>query len=169
MKKPEDNEKKSEFKYIVRLAGVELDGHRTTELALTKIRGIGIRTSDAVLDALNLSRNIRIGELSDETIELLNEKLENINKLIPHWMTNRQRDFYTNENKHLICADLDMSIKDDINLLKKIKCYRGIRHEKGLRVRGQRTKSHPRKGLIIGVSRKGIKKAQESEKKEKKK
>ncbi len=47
-----------------------------------------------------------------------------------------------------------MTVDDDINLLKKIRAYRGIRHETGQKVRGQRTKSTGRTGLIVGVKRK---------------
>jgi small subunit ribosomal protein S13 len=69
-------------------------------------------------------------------------------------MTNRPKDLYTGAKRHLLGADVSMTVDDDINLLKKIRAYRGIRHETGQKVRGQRTKSTGRTGLIVGVKRK---------------
>jgi len=73
---------------------------------------------------------------------------------MPVWMLNRRNDTYTGENRHLTGTDLILSNKEDINLMKKIRSYKGIRHERGLRVRGQRTRSTGRTGAIVGVSRK---------------
>ena len=52
--------------------------------------------------------------------------------------------------------DLPLKLGEDIDLLRKIRSYRGIRHERGLRVRGQRTKATGRRGLVVGVMRKKI-------------
>jgi len=49
--------------------------------------------------------------------------------------------------------DLEIVLKDDLNRLKMIRCYRGVRHETGHKVRGQRTRSNGRKGLTLGVSK----------------
>jgi small subunit ribosomal protein S13 len=70
------------------------------------------------------------------------------------WMLNRQKDLVTGENKHLLGQDILLTLREDLNTLKKIRCYRGIRHERGLKVRGQRTKSTGRRGSTIGVSKK---------------
>ena len=69
-------------------------------------------------------------------------------------MRNRRKDLYTGKDLHLIGSEIDLIKREDINLLKKIRAYRGIRHEKGLPVRGQRTRSHKRTGLTVGVIRK---------------
>ena len=66
--------------------------------------------------------------------------------------------FWSGNDIHILGPELDMRKQEDINILKKIRCYRGIRHEKGQMVRGQRTKSHGRSGLTVGV----VKKAQKS-------
>jgi len=69
-------------------------------------------------------------------------------------MLNRQKDYYSGAAKQLLGSDLNMAIDDDINRMRKIRCYRGIRHETGQKVRGQRTKSTGRRGSTVGVSRK---------------
>ena len=66
---------------------------------------------------------------------------------------NRRKDCYTGKDLHLIGADIDLTKREDINRLKKIRAYRGIRHELGLPVRGQRTRANGRRGLALGVSR----------------
>jgi small subunit ribosomal protein S13 len=59
----------------------------------------------------------------------------------------------TGKDIHLIGPQIDMNLRDEINIMKKIRCYRGIRHERGLRVRGQRTRGNNREGLSLGVSK----------------
>jgi len=74
-------------------------------------------------------------------------------------MANRRRDLETNENKHLIVADLDYTRENDIKRLRKLKTYKGDRHSKGLPARGQRTRSNFRKNkgkVTLGVQRKKV-------------
>ena len=59
-----------------------------------------------------------------------------------------------------------MQLRDDINVMKKIRSYRGIRHERGLPVRGQRTRAHGRVGLALGVSRREAREASKEASKE---
>ena len=75
-------------------------------------------------------------------------------KLKKH-LSNRQKDFESGEDKHLIGVDLDLTKEFDIKRLKKIKSYKGFRHMAGLPLRGQRTKSNFRKNRRKGA---GIKK-----------
>jgi small subunit ribosomal protein S13 len=88
-------------------------------------------------------------------------------------MLNHRRDYETGENMHFVSTDIDIRLRDEINIMKKIRSYRGVRHEAGLRVRGQRTKTHGRVGLALGVSRTAAKAkaaaAKSSDKGEKKK
>ena len=72
---------------------------------------------------------------------------------IPSWMLNRREDYETGEDIHLIESDLDMTLRDDLNRMKKTRSYKGRRHEVGLPVRGQRTKSTFRKSATVGVRR----------------
>lgn len=160
--------KKPEFKYIVRITEVDLDGNRTLLEGLTKIRGIGARLSGVIVNILGIDKYKKIGNLTDDEIEKLKDVVSNLDKNLPAWILNRQKEIYTGKNMHVLESDLKLAVKDDIDLMKKIRCYKGIRHEKGLKVRGQRTKTHGRTGLSVGVVRKALKKPFESEKKEKK-
>ena len=67
-------------------------------------------------------------------------------------MANRPKDVYTGETKHLFGPDVMLQKDEDVNLMRKIRCYKGIRHETGQKVRGQRTKSTGRTGTTVGVS-----------------
>jgi small subunit ribosomal protein S13 len=71
-------------------------------------------------------------------------------------MLNRRRDPLTGDDKHLTGVDLMLAVADDINIMKKTHSYKGIRHDRGLRVRGQRTRSTGRTGATVGVSRKRV-------------
>jgi len=97
-----------------------------------------------------------MGELSDVEIERLKSAINSAEKRLPWWMLNRKKDLITGEDKHIMGSDFVLKLREDINLLRKIRSYRGIRHERGLRVRGQRTKSTGRKGLVVGVTRKKV-------------
>ena len=144
----------SEFKYIVRIADTDLDGNRSVIYAIQGIKGIGYRVAEGIVKELNMNPREKIGNLSDEQIEeirvLIEEKLE---ELLPSWMMNHRKDYFTGEDRHILSTELDLQKQDDINRLKRIKCYRGVRHEKGLPVRGQRTRSNGRRGLAVGVTR----------------
>ena len=153
-----DEKEKEDFKYIVRLAATDVNGNKPVRYALTQIKGIGNSLATVIADVAGVDRNIRIGKLSDEEISKLDETIASIQEWAPPWMRNRRRDRETGNDLHLIGAEIDLKRREDINLLKKIRAYRGIRHEKGLPVRGQRTRSNKRSGLTVGVSRKRLRK-----------
>ena len=82
---------------------------------------------------------------------VVEEVLENPQEFgIPEWLLNRRIDYATGETTHLIESDLDMTLRDDLNRMKMIRSYKGKRHEVGLPVRGQRTKSTFRHGSSRG-------------------
>ncbi|ADL58118.1 30S ribosomal protein S13 [Methanothermobacter thermautotrophicus] len=144
-----------EFKHMVRIARKDIDGNKTMENALTSIKGVGKALSRAIIMSAGYDLNQRIGYLSDEEIERLEEAIKNPAKYnIPSWMINRRNDYETGEDKHLIESDLDMCLREDLNRMRKTRSYKGRRHELGLPVRGQRTKSTFRKGSSVGVRRK---------------
>jgi small subunit ribosomal protein S13 len=148
----------TEFRGIVRIFGTDLKGDRSLELALTGIRGIGIMMARGIAHTINVSPQEKLGNLPDEKIQEIEEVLKHPHEHdIPSWMLNRRRDYATGEDIHLVGADLIMALREDLNRLRKIRSYRGIRHELGLPVRGQRTKASFRKGRSIGVSRKKAK------------
>lgn len=72
----------------------------------------------------------------------------------PNWAVNRQMDYETGADMHLLSQDLTLTQIDDVNRMKMIRSYRGIRHETHHKVRGQRTRSNGRRGLTLGVSKK---------------
>lgn len=159
-----EEETPSDFKYIVRLVNTDLDGNRPMVLALTGIKGIGLRTAQMLADRLDLSRTEKIGNLSDEQVEELATLLEELPEHLPTWALNRRRDWWTGEDVQLLGAEIDMRRREDINRMKMIRSYRGIRHEVGAKkVRGQRTRSNARKGLSVGVTRRAARAQQARE------
>ena len=146
------------FKHIVRIANVDVPGGKQTKVALTKIKGIGVILADVICKLAKVDRNKKAGNLTnDEVIELNKVATAPAEKGIPEWMANRRKDYDSGEDKHLITGTLNFTKENDLKRLKKIKCLRGARHQKGLPVRGQRTRSNFRKskGKVVGVKKKG--------------
>ena len=145
-----------DFKYIVRVADTDLNGERPLEWGLTSIRGVGQRVAKAILHQMELDGTGKLGDLTDEQITQLNEKVVSFVEEAPGWLFNRQRDYDTGDDTHLVGVNIKLTLQDDINRLRKIRAYRGIRHETGQKVRGQRSKSNGRSGSAVGVSRKNV-------------
>jgi len=144
-----------EFRDIVRILDADVTGNMTTWLAISNVKGVGLMLSNAVCSVLGLEKLGKVGYLSLADIEKIEDCVSNPGKYgIPIWMFNRRKDLDTGENKHLVGSDLTFAINTQIRFLKKIKCYRGIRHSRGLRVRGQRTRSTGRTGRTLGVIKK---------------
>ena len=143
-----------DFKHLVRISRKDVDGNKTIEHALTDIKGVGVSLSRSMCLTLGLDLNSKIGCIADEDVLKIEEILENPQKFnIPDWMLNRREDYETGDNIHLIESDLDMTLRDDLNRMKKTRSYKGRRHEVGLPVRGQRTKSTFRHSSTVGVKR----------------
>ena len=149
------SEKKDEdFQYIVRIANTDIDGEKNVVMGLAQIKGIGRHMPVLIADATRIDKKVKIGKITDAQIEKIKEVLENIHNTAPGWMLNHRKDIDTGNDIHLISSEVDLRLRDDVNLLKMIRSYRGIRHESGLSVRGQRTRANNRKGLALGVSKK---------------
>ncbi len=143
-----------EFKAIVRIAGVDLDGEKSIAYAIKGIKCVGIATAFALCRKLNIDPYRKLGSLSDSEIKKLDDAIRNISKLgFPYWFLNRPKDPETGEHLHLIGSDLVFRVKMDIELMKKIRSWKGIRHMYGLKVRGQRTRTTGRTGMTVGVTR----------------
>ncbi len=153
-KKPTDIEKDDDFKYILRLSGNDIDGEKPAFVALTDLNGIGIRISEILIERLGYPRDKAIGHMSDEDVEKLEDLLESLEETIPQWLLNRRKDWESGEDLHLFGIELEQTNKDDINRMRMTRCYKGVRHDTGQKVRGQRTRSNGRKGLTLGVSKK---------------
>lgn len=158
-------EKESSFKYIVRIANVDLDGNKSFVYGLTRLPGIGVRVAEIIADEIGVPRWEKIGNLSDEKIEEMEKVLNNFSDLVPSWLVNRRADLETGADLHIYGAQTLRYKQDDVNRMRKIRCYRGIRHEQGQKVRGQRTRSNGRTGLTVGVTRKAARLAIQKSKK----
>lgn len=152
----------TDFKHLVRVANVDLDGSKPLLHALKKIRGVSFSFANAVCNSLEFDKNQQTGLLTKEQVKKLEDEIRNPS--FPTWLLNRRKDTETAKDKHLIEAGLKLQGEFDIKRLQRIKSYRGLRHAQGLPVRGQRTKGHFRKGKTVGVQRKGIKMAAKSPK-----
>lgn len=150
----EEQQQNEELRHLVRIMNTDLQGAKQVQYALTGIRGIGRRTARILAESTGVDPRAIIGYLPDEDVEKLNEAISKFDGIVPTWMLNRQKDPMTGTDKHLLGTDILLTFREDINTLKKIRAYRGIRHERGLKVRGQRTKSTGRRGATIGVSKK---------------
>ena len=144
----------SDFKYIIRIANSDVSGEERLANALTSIRGIGPRISNAIIQKLKLNPNKLAGKLDDKNVVDIENAIMNLNDYVPDWLLNRQKDYDTGEDMHPVSVELKMTHDEDLNRMKKVKSYKGIRHASGHKVRGQRTYSNGRKGLALGVSRK---------------
>jgi small subunit ribosomal protein S13 len=143
-----------EIKYFVRVNNIDLDGTKSVQVALTALDGVGRRTAQIIAQQSQVDSHAKMGILPDDQINRIRKTVENYGTLVPYWLKNRPSDIYTGEARHLFGTDVITAKEDDINRMRKIRCYRGIRHETGQKVRGQRTKSTGRTGATVGVTRK---------------
>ncbi len=150
-KKPEVNIERG----IVRILETTVDGHLKLRNGLRKIKGVGHSLAKAIVTVSGLDGEMYIGNLSDEQIEKIEDIIRNPTKYgIPSFMVNRRRDPETGEDLHISESELTIKLREDVEKLRKMRAYRGIRHELGLPVRGQRTRSSFRRGRTVGVQRK---------------
>jgi len=108
---------------MARIAGVDIPNAKRVEIALTYIYGIGLTSSRKILAATGINPDTRAKDLTKEETALLREEIE---------------------NHYSVEGDLRRDVALDIKRMIEINCYRGIRHRKGLPVRGQRTKTNAR-------------------------
>jgi len=154
-KKPEKKRKIIEgVRGIVRIAEIDLDGSKKVRNAILGIKGVGKSLANGIVTASGLDSEALLGSLTEEQIKKLEDAIKNPSKYgIPYHMLNRRFDPSTRENRHLVSSELKLAVKSDIDFMKKIRCYKGVRHELGLPVRGQRTRSSFRTGMIVGVTK----------------
>ena len=107
---------------MARLAGVDLPREKRVEIGLTYIYGIGLARSQEILKKAGINPDIRVKDLTDEQVQAIRNAMEG----------------YTLE------GDLKREVALNIKRLTEIGCYRGLRHRRGLPVRGQRTKTNAR-------------------------
>ncbi len=154
------------FRYIVRVSNTDLDGRRATALALTGVRGVGLRLAEVACRMADVNPHEMIGNLPEGTVDGLEGLLGQLPQRLPDWMVNHPRDFLTGTPHHYFGPDLETSRRDDVNQMRMIRSYRGVRHERGQKVRGQRTRSNGRTGMAAGVLKKAAKEAAAAKSKE---
>ena len=108
---------------MARIAGVDLPREKRVEIGLTYIFGIGRASASQILKATGVNPDIRVKDLSEDDVSKLREYID--------------RNFEVE-------GDLRRNVAQDIKRLVEVGCYRGVRHRKGLPVRGQRTKTNAR-------------------------
>tara|TARA_B100000459_G_scaffold135236_1_gene91237 strand:- start:174 stop:641 length:468 start_codon:yes stop_codon:yes gene_type:complete len=154
MARPKEEDLGEDFSYILRMADTDMDGQKTLATALTAVRGVGPRTAIQICKNTGFDPASLAGHLSADEQESLRVAIEGYAETVPLWMLNRQRDLETGDELHLTGQQVTLTLEDDINRLRTMKCYRGVRHASGNKVRGQRGRSNGRGGLTLGVSRK---------------
>ena len=108
---------------MARISGVDLPKDKRIEIGLTYIYGIGVSSAAKILEAAGVNPDTRVRDLTDDEVKKLSSVIE---------------EHYTVE------GELRRNVAMDIKRLQEIGCYRGIRHRKGLPVRGQKTKTNAR-------------------------
>ena len=108
---------------MARIAGVDIPNNKRVEIALTYIYGIGRKSANDILAATGVNPDTRAKDLTEEEIAKLRDVIE---------------------NSYTVEGDLRREVSLNIKRLVEVNCYRGIRHRKGLPVRGQRTKTNAR-------------------------
>ncbi len=160
---PDADEEDEDIQYFVRIGQTDLDGTKSVERALTDMNGVGRRVARIIAEKADVDRRDVIGALDEEKIDEIVDLVQGYADEVPEWLTNHQRDFFTGETTHEVGNDLDMSRRQDINRMKMVDTYRGVRHKRGQKVRGQRTKSTGRTEGTIGVNVEAIKEEQAEE------
>lgn len=160
----------SEFRYLVRIKGKDLEGRKKLIPALADLRGVGDNFAQSVVNSLGLDPKLRLGTLSDSQLRDLEKALLDGSSLkVPQWAFNRRRDPETGETKLLIGTDLEIAVKNDMEREKVVQSWRGVRHGLGLKVRGQRTRTTGRKGRTVGVRKSALQAAAAAKSKEEEK
>ena len=108
---------------MARIAGVDIPNQKRIEIALTYIYGIGLTSAQKILEKTGINPDTRAKDLTEEEVAKLRDEIE---------------------NSYTVEGDLRRDVGLNIKRLVEINCYRGIRHRKGLPVRGQRTKTNAR-------------------------
>lgn len=108
---------------MARIAGVDLPRDKRIEIGLTYIYGIGLKSSKDILAATGIDPDLRVKDLTEDDISKLREVID---------------------NQYVVEGDLRRDVAMDIKRLIEIGSYRGVRHRKGLPVRGQRTRTNAR-------------------------
>jgi small subunit ribosomal protein S13 len=160
---PAEDENEEDIRYFVRIGQTDLDGTQRVERALTGMNGVGRRTARIIAEQADVDRTATLGRIEDGEIDALIERVQDFADDVPDWLTNRPSDYFTGESTHEVGNDLSLTRQQDVNRMQMIGSYKGTRHERGQKVRGQRTKSTGRSEGTIGVNVEAIQEEMEEE------
>ncbi len=163
MSTEEQDDADEDIRYFVRIGQTDLDGTKSVERALLEMKGVGRRAARIIAEVAEVDRTATLGRLDEDTIETVVDAVENFDEYAPEWLANRRKDFFSGESTHLTGTDVELTRDQDINRMRMIRSYKGIRHERGQKVRGQRTKSTGRTEGTIGVNVEEIREEQAEE------
>ncbi|WP_436935509.1 30S ribosomal protein S13 [Halovenus marina] len=152
-----DEGEDEDIRYFVRIGQTDLDGTKSVERSLTEMNGIGHRAARIITEKAGVDRTATFGALEDDEIESVVDLVEGFADEVPDWLANHRNDFFEGETTHETGNDLELTRRQDINRMKMIDSYKGVRHKRGQKVRGQRTKSTGRTEGTIGVNVEAIK------------
>lgn len=148
-----------EVRYIVRIANKDLNGSVPIYRALAGIKGIGIRMARMIAYQFQKEQGISYDTPLGQVPEAMDAQLEAIvlspqTHGLPEWTANRSKA-HEGKTTHAVMNELDFALRNDLQTMKKLKSYKGLRHALGLTVRGQRTRTSGRKrGSSVGVEKK---------------
>jgi small subunit ribosomal protein S13 len=146
-----------EYRHIVRIMGTDIDGTKYILNGLTNIKGIGKSLANAIVRTGGIKSDARVGYLTESDVDKLEKVIGELGGSgVPAFILNRQKDLDSGRDMHLVGPDLELKIKNDIDFMRELKTWKGVRHSFGLKVRGQRTKSTGRKGRAVGVKKKTL-------------
>ncbi len=153
----------------MRVAGRDVNGSLNIERALSNVKGIGMNMAHilafTIEGKLGIQRSTPIGSLSEAQIADLERIIKDpAANGIPKFSINRNKDFETGSDMHIVSNDLIFATRQDISRDIANKTWRGFRHQYGQRVRGQRTRSTGRTGITVGVTKKAAAAAEASAK-----
>jgi small subunit ribosomal protein S13 len=146
----------ADFKQLVRIANTDMEGGKKIINSLRNITGVSFMFANLICELAKIDPNKKTGEVNEQETARIESVLKDPVKAgAPVWMLNRRKDVETGKDMHIITTDLAFIKDNDIKMMKKIRCYRGVRHIRGLPVRGQNTRSKFRKnkGKAMGVKR----------------
>merc|ERR1712018_803029 len=119
---------------------------------LLLLSGMGRRFTDLVLKKAEIDQSKRAGQINEAELDRITATMANPKSFkIPTWFLNRQRDIKDGKDSQLTSNNLDNKLREDLDRMKKIRLHRGLRHNWGLRVKGQKTKTTGRHGRTVGV------------------
>ena len=147
--------KASDFRYIVRMIGTDIDGLKKLPTGLLKIKGINKHLADAIVKVAGFDIGMSVGNLTDAEVKKLEEVIKDPSRFgVPVWLLNQRKDLETGKDIHLTGPDLTLNIRTGIKTMIESRSWKGVRHSLGLKVRGQKTRTTGRKGRVVGVRRK---------------